>query len=82
MVELVDALLAIPLVADDLSCRELIALRRSEIATVLLYYPVARLHVVSLVRACGRPAVTDVHPRGLRSGNVTRGTLPGSRDLC
>jgi len=53
MFELVEALLAIPLVADDQGRRQVISLLRPEIANAVPYFPVARLHVVSLVRTCG-----------------------------
>jgi hypothetical protein len=57
--EIVDALLDLPFVRDTNGRNELIDLLRPEIRNTVAYHPVARLHVVALVKTCLR------HDRGL-----------------
>jgi tetratricopeptide (TPR) repeat protein len=52
MVELTDALLAVPAVADESGRRLLIGLLRPEIAQAIPYHPRARMHLMAIVRAC------------------------------
>ncbi|WP_246257001.1 effector-associated domain 2-containing protein [Amycolatopsis anabasis] len=54
--ELVDALLAVPVVSDDRSRQQLISLLRPEIAGAVPYDSHGRMHVLSLVRTCERYA--------------------------
>jgi hypothetical protein len=52
MVELIDALLAVPAVADESGRRLLVDLLRPEIANAIPYHPRARTHLIAIVDAC------------------------------